>query len=194
MEDCGQTLRSCYKSLSLKQIASVCYQVLLGLAAAEAVFEYEHRDLHLGNIMVRCTSRRSLDFVVASHKYRLDTEGKRAFIIDNTFARMRFGEEYYYTNLTDRLTTMAKDADDATKSQSDQDRVYVGMFHAAAGNWAKWMPRSNLHWMNFLMRRMLKVAKVDSDEDKHILAELNFVRRLVESSQELKDVISLLRK
>lgn len=194
MEHCGESLRSCYKKLSIKQIISVVYQVLLSLAAAEATYEYEHRDLHLGNIMVRTTKNPTVHFVVASREYRVDTEGKRAFIIDNTFARMRIGTDFYYTNLTDRLATLARDSKNPTKVQTDQDKIYVGMYYSANGNWAKWMPRTNLEWMSFIVHRFLKYTQLSKDEDERFLAELKALHHQIKTCKTLKGVLCSIDK
>ncbi|XP_017491721.1 PREDICTED: putative serine/threonine-protein kinase haspin homolog [Rhagoletis zephyria] len=194
MEHCGESLRSCYKKLTIKQIISVVYQVLLSLAAAEATFEYEHRDLHLGNIMVRSTKNPTVHFVVASREYKVDTEGKRAFIIDNTFARMRIGSHHYYTNLTDRLATLARDAKNPNKVQSDQDKIYVGMYYSACGNWAKWMPRTNLEWMSFIIHRFLKNVQLNKDGDDRFAAELEALHHQIKSCKTLKSVLNSIDK
>lgn len=194
MEHCGESLRSCYRKLSMKQIISVVYQILLSLAAAESTFEYEHRDLHLGNIMVRSTKSMSVHFVVASKEYRVDTEGKRAFIIDNTFARMRIGAYYYYTNLSDRLSALAKDATDPTKVQSEQDKIYVGMYHSANGNWAKWMAHTNLEWMSFIIHRLLKHVHLGSREDERFFAELQTLHQQIKTCKTLKSVLDSIDK
>lgn len=170
MEDCGTSLRTALKQkqLSLPQVLSVCYQVMLGLAVAEALYEYEHRDLHLHNIMVRRTTSPYLGFLVRSRSHRVATHGMRAFIIDNTFARARVGGQHYFTHLSGKLTKLAQAYLDKRDTLTEQDRVYVRMFQTAKHDWAQWMPQSNLYWMRHIALASLKAAPFyTEDEDPY---------------------------
>ena len=165
MEDCGTSLQCAIKQklLSLAQMVSICYQLILGLTVAEMLYEYEHRDLHLNNVMLRRTSSLHVNFVIASRHHSVITHGIRAFIIDNTFARARIGAEHYFTNLSNKLYKLASQyVDHSIRSQlTDQNKVYVRMFRTARHNWAKWVPETNLYWLRHIVCFMLQQARND---------------------------------
>ena len=107
------------------------------MVAAEQLLEYEHRDLHLANILIRRTTIATLHFVVADERYAVATHGIRAFVIDTTFARARLGTERYYTPLSNKLERKWLDSiatDGAVRcSLTEQDLVYARMYNAARG-------------------------------------------------------------
>ena len=199
MEHCGKSLRELSKNgtLTVNKVASIIFQVLLGLAAAEALYEYEHRDLHMGNIMVRNTQKRTLTFVVNSKQYHVDTDGIRAFIIDNTFARMRIGTVHFYTYLSDKLASLVSNDADPTKThlQSAQDKVYVVMAHLARDNWAQWIPRTNLIWMRFVLDKLLSHMVPPNDKvEEAIEWELMQLKHKLENLRDLQDVLRSIRQ
>lgn len=69
---------------SIAQVRSILVQVLSAVALAEEELQFEHRDLHLGNILVRDTHRPDLRL----ENYRtVPTEGIVCSIIDCSLAR-----------------------------------------------------------------------------------------------------------
>lgn len=66
---------------------SVLKQVTLGLAVAEAAYQFEHRDLHISNVLVKRTTKDIMEYRIDGRRYSVQTYGVRAYIIDLTFSR-----------------------------------------------------------------------------------------------------------
>lgn len=71
---------------SISQVKSILSQVLSSMALAEEKLEFEHRDLHLGNILVKDTHR--LDIRLGNYQ-TIPTEGILCGIIDCSLARFK---------------------------------------------------------------------------------------------------------
>ena len=50
------------------------YQVAYGLAVSEAALEFEHRDLHWGNVLVAPASNAMLEYTVEGEEVQLSTQ------------------------------------------------------------------------------------------------------------------------
>lgn len=66
-------------------------QVALTLAVAEECLEFEHRDLHWGNLLLEKLPARcpSLSFTLRGEAFEVQSHGLRARLIDFTLSRMR---------------------------------------------------------------------------------------------------------
>ena len=54
--------------------------------------EFEHRDLHISNILLRKTSQKLLHIKLYGKKYTIATHGIKATIIDYTLSRIKQGD------------------------------------------------------------------------------------------------------
>ena len=70
---------------------SVLYQTVLSLAVAENALEFEHRDLHWGNVLIARTDRDTLDYRLDGEVFTVETHGVCVSIIDFTLSRLRKG-------------------------------------------------------------------------------------------------------
>ena len=70
---------------------SVLRQVVYALAVGEAALEFEHRDLHLGNILIKRTEVAELKVNLLGQEHRLPSAGVHATIIDFTISRLKKG-------------------------------------------------------------------------------------------------------
>ena len=70
---------------------------------AEKAFEFEHRDLHWGNILVRKTPPKNLSYTLGEDIFELKSGGVDANIIDFSLSRMTTNEERceIYNNLAE---------------------------------------------------------------------------------------------
>ncbi|KAL4580802.1 hypothetical protein LXL04_017006 [Taraxacum kok-saghyz] len=126
-EDVGKDLESLVL-LSFKEAQSLLLQVTIGLAVAEAEFEFEHRDLHwysnlhnyiifiiflefMSFFFVNCLkikgeysmSRKdckTLEFIIDGKKMHVKTHGVVASIIDFTLSRINTGEDVSFLDLS----------------------------------------------------------------------------------------------
>ena len=73
------------------QALSILQQTVAGLAVAEEVYQFEHRDLHWGNVLVEPCEEKLLEFTLAGDTVEVESVGVRSKIIDFTFSRLTKG-------------------------------------------------------------------------------------------------------
>jgi len=74
-----------------QEAQSIVYQVTLSLAIAESALQFEHRDLHWGNVLVQRTSEPTLSYMFDGSPVSVDTHGVKVTIIDFTMSRLSKG-------------------------------------------------------------------------------------------------------
>lgn len=92
MEDCGGLMAEHLESLRPYSLLSILKQIITGIAIAEMALEFEHRDLHSGNILLLPTKHRCLQFIMGPKRVLLPTCGYRVKIIDTTFSRIKYSK------------------------------------------------------------------------------------------------------
>lgn len=136
--------------LSSPKLLSVCYQVTLALAVAEGVYQFEHRDLHVSNVLIKPTKKEWVTFVVRSLNYRVKSFGVKACIIDTTFSRLLLGRSVYFTDLSNRLKTAASNS-----SPDSQEVAYQQMYQLVKDQWQDWFPQTNINWLKYFYHEVL---------------------------------------
>lgn len=76
------------------QAVSLMQQVACALAVAEEVLSFEHRDLHMGNILVQSTRHTTVTVTLNNTPIFIDTQGIHVSIIDFTLSRLTKGRWY----------------------------------------------------------------------------------------------------
>ncbi|KAA0190793.1 hypothetical protein HAZT_HAZT007058 [Hyalella azteca] len=165
----GQDLES-YVFSDAAQALALFWQVTYGLAVAEKRFEFEHRDLHFGNILVEATTDTSCSCTFEGEQIMLPTHGVRATIIDFTMSRLRHSESSVVFN------DLCKDPD-VFKGEGDyQFDIYRAMrdvvgsilahilicivivtvgFLSFRENWNKFEPKTNVMWLHYLLDKLI---------------------------------------
>ena len=77
---------------SAAQAVSVLQQVACALAVAEEVLSFEHRDLHVGNVLVQPTHQGTNTLTLNGTPIFVDTQGIHVNIIDFTLSRLTKGQ------------------------------------------------------------------------------------------------------
>ncbi|KAL6517865.1 hypothetical protein OROMI_033566 [Orobanche minor] len=95
----GRDLES-FVLLNFDEARSLLVQVTLALAVAEAALEFEHRDLHWGNILLSRKDSATLQFIFEGRKLQVKTFGLLISIIDFTLARINTGEDILFLDLS----------------------------------------------------------------------------------------------
>ena len=75
-----------------QEALSVLQQTAFSLAVAEQAFEFEHRDLHWGNVLIFSTDQEIITYFMNGKEFVLETHGVLASVIDFTLSRMRKGK------------------------------------------------------------------------------------------------------
>ena len=75
---------------------SVLQQVVMSLAVAEIALQFEHRDLHWGNVLVKNTKQKYVTYRLDGQEYKFETCGVHVAIIDFTLSRLSKGEVVFF--------------------------------------------------------------------------------------------------
>ncbi|XP_049518493.1 uncharacterized protein LOC125943339 [Dermacentor silvarum] len=100
----GGTPLECAKML-IMQFESVFLQLACSLAVAEVELQFEHRDLHCGNVLVNTTQQEFAEFLLRGRRVQVRTAGVKASVIDFTLSRTLIGMDATAATLSERFYT-----------------------------------------------------------------------------------------
>ncbi|KAI3509046.1 hypothetical protein L1887_24070 [Cichorium endivia] len=150
----GQDLES-FVLLSFSEAQSLLVQVTFALAVAEAAFEFEHRDLHWGNILLSRKGSKTLEFILDGKKMHVKTYGLVASIIDFTLSRMNTGEDILFLDLSLDPALFEGPKGD------EQSETYRKMKEATEDCWEGSFPKTNVLWLQYLVDVLLRKKVYD---------------------------------
>lgn len=174
MQDAGMDLEQLVESgdcTSMWIVWDAFWQVALSLAKGEGGAEFEHRDLHLGNICVRMPSEQNL---LWDPKRKLDLTGLETTIIDYTISRASMQDETIaYHDLAVDATLF--EGDSTEEYQYDiyrymrgavfLDDPYADFSRQAQRknrSWRQYHPITNLIWLHFVLYKLLEQVELPS--------------------------------
>jgi len=70
------------------------------LAVGEEDYQFEHRDLHWGNILIKSTTKKHICFKFNNTDLIVDSKGVNITIIDYTLSRITIDECCYFNDLS----------------------------------------------------------------------------------------------
>ncbi len=164
---------------SMARVRSVLLQVLSAVALAEDKLQFEHRDLHLGNVLVKESHR---DSIQLGNYQAIPTAGIVTSIIDCSLSRFRAAdggggeveEDILFRNLNNDAWLFTGDA-----GESRQYQVYRDMRDLLQSGWQQHQPRSNLLWITYIAEELLqRGAKLGRKEPTLHQALLEFSQKL----------------
>ena len=79
---------------ALAEAWSVLRQTALALAVAENALEFEHRDLHWGNVLICRTGDEFVESVLLGEKKMIPSHGVHVSLIDFTLSRLKKGSKF----------------------------------------------------------------------------------------------------
>ncbi|CAH8869169.1 unnamed protein product [Trichobilharzia szidati] len=144
-----------------REARSVIEQIAISLAAAESAVQFEHRDLHWQNVLVRPTKQWKLRYRVSGISYAVLTEGIHVTLIDFTVSRLCHEGNVVYVDMSDSPEIFECEGD-------YQYDVYRIMRENNRDDWRAFNPMSNLYWLHYLMGKLLNETKYprhDPDSD-----------------------------
>ncbi|XP_076026351.1 uncharacterized protein haspin [Genypterus blacodes] len=133
---------------SLLVAKSVLHQVTAALAVAEQELQFEHRDLHWGNVLVRATKQKKGSFLLNGAAHCVETKGVHVSIIDYSLSRLEI----------DGLTVSCDISRDEElfMGQGDyQFDIYRLMRQENGNDWSSYAPHSNVLWLHYLCSKLL---------------------------------------
>lgn len=158
----GGTDMEHYTFRNAAQGYAVIEQIIYSLAVAECEYEFEHRDLHWGNILIQLTTEKTLTYRCNGKQYSVETQGAQACIIDFTLSRMSDRNVVLYQDLTNDEDLFSGDA-----NVDLQFEVYRQMRDVINDdNWSQFHPKTNVLWLDYLLHKMIKKVKYKFKQSK----------------------------
>ncbi|VDO03386.1 unnamed protein product [Rodentolepis nana] len=137
-----------FKFTSYREAHSVIEQIALSLAAAESALQFEHRDLHWLNVLVKPTKQTKLRYRVDGLSYSVQTEGIQVCIIDFTVSRLCRDGNVVYVDMSNSPEIFECEGD-------YQFEIYRMMRDMNGNNWRPFKPITNLYWLHYLMGKLI---------------------------------------
>ena len=76
---------------TMAEAKAILTQVAVSLAVAEKALNFEHRDLHWGNVLIAQTKKKRLEYLLDDRVLSVESEGIKVAIIDFTLSRLTKG-------------------------------------------------------------------------------------------------------
>lgn len=150
-------------------------QIALSLAVAESQFEFEHRDLHWGNVLVAPTLETSLTFILNGKSIEIRTHGIKATIIDYTLSRLVYKNCCLFQDL-------AADPELFDATGDYQYDIYRLMRTQTNNYWEIFEPFTNVLWLHYIIDKMINGVNYTAKKGvKH--------RQFIDKMYELRDEI-----
>lgn len=165
------------------QGTSVLLQIALTLAVGERSVEFEHRDLHWGNALLkRCDNDATEAFELEGCTYDVPTYGVRTHLIDFTLSRLHAYGQRIYCNLADEEDMFAGERGYA------QSETYRRMRETLGNEWSQFCPTTNALWLAYLTRKVIQKLKLPSGSRKRRAFE-RFASRCNNKHQSAYDAV-----
>jgi serine/threonine-protein kinase haspin len=144
LENSGMQFGS-YVYHSFDEALSILRQVTISLAIAEEALQFEHRDMHRGNVLVKRTKEEFIYFRLNRKEYYIRSHGVRATIVDFTLSRITQRDSHCLSHQDlNNMPWLFKGKGDI------QFDVYRNMRNATKSQWQKFTPYTNVLWINYL--------------------------------------------
>ncbi|XP_012581621.1 PREDICTED: serine/threonine-protein kinase haspin [Condylura cristata] len=146
----GTDLEQMSKKLSsLATAKSILHQITASLAVAETSLHFEHRDLHWGNVLLKKTSLRGLQYTLNGKTSTIPTCGLQVNIIDYTLSRLERDGIVVFCDIS-------TDEDLFTGEGDYQFEIYRLMRKENNNCWGEYHPYNNVLWLHYLTDKILK--------------------------------------
>ncbi|KAJ1372875.1 hypothetical protein KIN20_035165 [Parelaphostrongylus tenuis] len=136
-----------YKLANEDQVLSVLFQIAVSLVVAEERLEFEHRDLHIGNVLVE-ENGDNLNYRYSRGDMVLRSYGVKVHLIDFTLSRMSKEGTTVFRDLED-------DEELFTGKGDYQFDIYRMMRNANQGDWLSFTPKTNCFWLHYLAVKLI---------------------------------------
>ncbi|KAG1327615.1 serine/threonine-protein kinase haspin [Cocos nucifera] len=181
LADGGKDLES-FVLLNFDEARGLLVQVTAALAVAETACEFEHRDLHWGNILLTRNEVTSMNFTLQGKKISAQTFGLTASIIDFTLSRINTGEAILFLDLSADPGLFGGPKGDK------QSETYRKMKEVTEECWEGSFPKTNVLWLMYLVDILLmkKSFKRTAKDER----ELRSFKKRLNSYESAKDSLS----
>ncbi|XP_033210480.1 microtubule-associated protein futsch isoform X2 [Belonocnema kinseyi] len=161
------------------QNASESYAVFLqtafALAVAEQSLEFEHRDLHWGNVLISRSRKSQVSYKLDDQEICFPSSGVKVAIIDFTLSRMSYQNCCIFNDL-------ALDPALFTAEGEYQFEIYRLMRDKTENQWQRFEPFTNVLWLHYTVDKMINLVRYKKKTTK-------IHKAAIEQLKELKDQI-----
>ncbi|XP_063902656.1 uncharacterized protein LOC135122415 isoform X3 [Zophobas morio] len=187
-------LAMCYKGPDLEkykfnnplEALSLVLQVVCSLVVAERALNFEHRDLHWGNVLISKTQKETLQYFVNNEVLIVATHGIEATIIDFTLSRLETnGNIYYYALEDEGFFTGVNDI---------QYDVYRKMRSLNDNNWKDFNPATNVLWVHYLLYKIINEKKLSRKKSRNQRKNLRIFKRFLDEIVDYKSLYEVIFK
>ncbi|KAI9382907.1 hypothetical protein POPTR_013G003600v4 [Populus trichocarpa] len=178
----GKDLES-FVLLNFDEVHSLLVQVTAGLAIAEAAYEFEHRDLHWGNILLRRNDSTTVQFILEGKKMIFRTSGLLISIIDFTLSRINTGQDILFLDLTSDPYLFKGPKGDR------QAETYRKMKEVTGDFWEGSFPKTNVLWLIYLVDILLLKRSFDRSSKNE--GDLHSLKKRLSKYNSAKEAIIL---
>ncbi|XP_050303416.1 uncharacterized protein LOC126741126 [Anthonomus grandis grandis] len=138
------------------QAVSMFKQVCYTLAIAEEELQFEHRDLHWGNVLLRKVNTcKKINFKHKGKVKSLKTEGVQVTIIDFTLSRMTHDDVVIFNDL-------GQDPDLFQAEGDYQFEIYRLMKERNCNDWQKFTPYTNVLWLHYILDKSITALRYNN--------------------------------
>ena len=156
-------------------------QVAHTLAVAENSYQFEHRDLHWGNVLIKETKEKKISFTINGETFLVETGGLKTNIIDFSLSRLEDQEGIVFKDLSqDPDLFLGQGTDKGGDYQFD---VYRMQRKNNEDDWEKFSPKTNIFWLQYLMKKMIQGVHYPSQKNKSKKTKSLFNRQLEKLKQ-----------
>ncbi|KAL6657519.1 hypothetical protein ACP70R_005299 [Stipagrostis hirtigluma subsp. patula] len=187
LADGGTDLES-FALVDYNEARSLLVQVTASLAVAGSACEFEHRDLHWGNILLSQDetpdTRHTASFTLQGTRMRARTFGLNVSIIDFTLSRINTGDAILFLDLS---------ADPALfegKKGDKQAETYRRMKEITQDFWEGSFPKTNVVWLIYLVDMVLQKMKQSRTLPANADRELRSFKKRLASYESARDCLA----
>lgn len=153
------------------QSYSAFIQTALTLAVAEQKFQFEHRDLHWGNILLAPTDDTEIIFRLNGEEIKIPSHGVKVTIIDYTLSRMVYDDCCLYNDLSTDVELFLATGD-------YQFDIYRFMKQHLKNKWESFEPYTNILWLHYTIDKMISGARYRCSKSKKHRSAIQDMMRL----------------
>ena len=149
---------------SAKETVALLFQIVVALSVAEEECQFEHRDLHWGNVLIKRVRTKEKVARINGVDINIQTSGLDVAIIDFTLSRLTTSEGDVFCDLN-------ADTELFTGPKGHcQSETYRRMKRVTKGKWSAYNPKTNALWIHYLTDVILEQKDFPiSVEEKHEL-------------------------
>lgn len=182
LANAGQDLES-YQFNSAEQAYALFYQIAFGLAVGEEAYQFEHRDLHWGNVLISPTDQKYATFVLRGRLHSVPRRGVAGTIIDYSLSRLALPLAPAPAAERAALYNDLAADDGLFDAVGDyQFQVYRLMRDKLGNDWKNFEPYTNILWLHYTVDKMitaLRYKRTNTKIHKHYIEKLKGIKNRI---------------